>query len=138
MREGRGRVLAVDPGERRIGLAISDAGRTVALPFEVIEAREKPVQRIEEIAKEEGVEEIIVGLPLRMDGTEGPAAEAARRLASDLEASLGLLVKLVDERLTTKSAIRALHETGVSEKKGRRVVDKMAATLLLQSYLDGR
>lgn len=135
---GEGRVLAVDPGERRIGIAISDPGGKVALPFEVIEAGDNSVQRIKEVAKEEHVEEIIVGLPLRMDGTEGPAAEQARRLASDLEASLGLKVRLVDERLTTKSATRVLHETGVSEKKGRRVIDKMAATLLLQSYLDGR
>lgn len=133
-----GRVLAVDPGQRRVGLAVSDAGGTVALPLEVIPADKDVLKRIGEVAIQNLVDEIVVGLPLRLDGMEGPAADQARRLASDLERSLGLPVKLVDERLTTKAASRALHEAGVRERRGRKVVDKIAATLLLQTYLDRR
>lgn len=132
-----GRILAVDPGSRRLGLALSDPDGVVALPLEVIKA-EAGVERVGEIAREHLVVEIIVGLPLRLDGSEGPEAAEARKLAADLGRRLSIPVRLVDERLTTVIADRAFDEGRVGQRKRRPVVDKVAAAVLLQSYLDRR
>lgn len=135
---GHGRVLAVDPGSRRIGLAVSDPEGTVALPLGVVPAGFDLVARIGEIAQEHEVIEIVVGLPLRLDGSEGPAAHDARRLAGRLEEELPVKVSLVDERLTTAAAGRALDEGEVTGRKRRGIVDQVAAALLLQGYLDAQ
>jgi putative Holliday junction resolvase len=134
-----GRVLGVDVGERRIGLAVSDPSGTTAHPHSVLERtkEERDVAAILAIAREQEVTEAVVGLPLRLDGSRGPAAEAAGRFAGLLERA-GLAVRLWDERLTTVAAERSLAAAGVRGRARRRVVDKVAAALILQNHLDSR
>lgn len=134
------RVLAVDPGSRRIGLALSDEAGAVALPLQTVERRseEAAVRRIAEVAREQGAGEIVVGLPLELDGTEGPAARRARRFAEAVRREAEVPVVMWDERLTTLMAERALRDTGVCGSKRRRVVDQAAATVLLSGYLEAR
>lgn len=134
------RVLGVDPGSRRIGLALSDDEGRVALPLETVEraGEAQAARRVAEIAQREGAAQIVVGLPLDMDGTEGPSARRARRFAEAVEAAAGLPLVMWDERLTTVTAERALRETGVRGRERKKVVDQAAATVLLQSYLDAR
>ena len=132
-----GPILAVDPGSARIGLAISDADRMIALPLEVVPtARDgSHLRRIADVVGEREIHEIIVGLPRRLDGSEGPSAESARELAAQIAELTGASVALVDERLTTVAAERRLREAGVT--KTRRMIDSVAAAQLLQSHLDG-
>lgn len=133
----RGPVLAIDPGSRRIGVALSDPGGTVALPLTVISVDGGHLDRLADLARERGVCRVIVGLPLGMDGSEGPSARRARELTAELRKVMQVPVELVDERLTTVAANRAMAEAGVRSRGRRPVVDKVAAALLLQSYLDG-
>ena len=132
-----GPILAVDPGSARIGLAVSDADRMMALPLEVVPtARDgSHLLRIADVVGEREVDEIIVGLPRRLDGSEGPSAESARELAAQIADLTGVSVILVDERLTTVAAERRLREAGVT--KTRKMIDSVAAAQLLQSHLDG-
>lgn len=136
----RMRRMGLDPGSRRTGIALCEAGMRVACPVTTLEHRtpEEGLRAICEFAKSRQVEEIVVGLPLRLDGSEGEAARRTRRLAAALEGELGLPVQLWDERLTTVAAERSLRDQGVFGRARRRVVDQAAATLLLQSYLDAR
>lgn len=134
-----GRVLGVDVGERRIGLAVSDPSGTTAHPHAVLErtTEERDVEAILAVAREQEVAEVVVGLPLRLNGSRGPAAEAAERFGALLERA-GLTVRFWDERLTTVEAERSLAAGGVRGRARRRVVDKVAAALILQNYLDSR
>jgi putative Holliday junction resolvase len=131
------KVLAIDPGSRRVGVAVSDPGGTVALPLTVLETSE-PLDQLVQLIQEQSASEVVVGLPISLDGTEGPAASSVRELASELSNRVEVPVRLVDERLTTAAAGKALSELDMSERRRRKVVDKVAATLLLQSYLDSR
>lgn len=135
---GRTRVLAVDPGTRRIGIALSSPEGTMALPLQVIEAGPSAVPGIVALAKEYEAGEVVVGLPKRLDGSEGPAAAQARELADELRRHLDVTVHLLDERLTTAAADRALREAGAGGRRRRQTVDRSAAAMLLQSYLDRR
>ena len=132
------RVLAVDPGSKRVGLAVSDPTGTIAQALTTVpaEPRETLVTRLVEIASEQEARSIVVGLPRRMDGSDGPEAKAARALASELRQASRLPVELVDERLTTVAAERSLLEGNVRRKTRRASIDRVAATLLLQSHLD--
>ena len=132
------RVLAVDPGSKRVGLAISDPTGTIAQPLATVEAGppETLASRLGEIARQKEAGRIIVGLPRRMDGSYGPEAKSARDLADSLRKSSGLPVELVDERLTSVAAERSLIEGGVRRVKRRQTVDRVAAAILLQSHLD--
>jgi putative pre-16S rRNA nuclease len=132
------RVLAVDPGSKRVGLAISDPTGTIAQPLTTVagEPSDTLPSRLADIAREKEVSRIIVGLPRRLDGSYGPEAKSARELADRLRKASGLPVELVDERLTTVAAERSLLEGGVRRAKRRRAVDRVAAALLLQSSLD--
>jgi len=132
------RVLAVDPGSKRVGLAVSDPTGTIAQALATVpaEPRETLVSRLAKIAGEQEAGAIVVGLPRRMDGSYGPEAKAARELASELRHASRLRVELVDERLTTAAAERSLLEGGVRRKARRASIDRVAATLLLQSHLD--
>lgn len=132
------RVLAVDPGSKRVGLAVSDPTGTIAQGLSTVPAEpaESLVSRLVEIAQAQDARRIIVGLPLRMNGRHGPEAAAAQELASALRKASGLPVELVDERLTTVAAERSLIEGGVRREKRKLSVDKVAATLLLQAHLD--
>jgi putative Holliday junction resolvase len=127
-----GRVLALDYGSVRVGVAVSDALRITAQPLDVIPV-EDVEQRLPGIVQD--VDEIIVGLPRSLDGTEGPSARAAKSFAARVEGLTGIPVRLVDERFTTVGAQRVLLEGGVRRSRRKKVVDKVAATLLLEGYL---
>jgi putative Holliday junction resolvase len=129
--------LGIDPGSRRVGVAVSDPKGKIALPLTVIDREtEDWIQRVGEIVAERGVDEIVVGLPVRLDGTEGSEAEASRAAAEELRSRLGVEVTMFDERLTTASATRSMRESGVTERRARGSVDRVAAALILQTYLD--
>ena len=135
------RVLGVDLGSKRIGLAVSDISGTVASPHSVLhrsKSRRHDHSEIARIAREEEVEEIVVGLPLNMDGSHGPAARSAAAEAGDIATVTGMVVHLQDERLTTVTAERALMEGNLGARERRNIVDKVAAAVLLQTWLDGR
>jgi putative Holliday junction resolvase len=138
-----GRVVGVDLGHQRVGLAVTDARRTMAVPLATLTQtgdprrdREALVSRI----REEEAVAVVVGLPLSMDGSRGPAARWAAGEAAAIAALLeadGIPVTLVDERLTTVSAHAALRRGGTSGRRSRVVVDQTAATVLLQAFVDG-
>jgi putative Holliday junction resolvase len=132
------RILAVDPGSKRVGVAISDPTGTIAQALTTVPAEPKGslAMRLAEIASIQAAKRVVVGLPRRMDGSYGPEAAAARELAGEIRKASGLPVELVDERLTTVAAERAMIEGGVRRAKRRIGIDQVAATLLLQSHLD--
>ncbi len=131
------KVMALDYGDARTGVAISDslgllAGETAVLPSW---NHEKLLASVADLARDRGVERIVLGLPRNMDGSEGPRAEKSRAFASELEA-LGLEVAFVDERRTTVEAHGILSEAGKKGKKRRERIDAVAATLILETYLN--
>ena len=134
------KILGLDYGDRRIGVAISDAFGWTAQGLEVIERRREGDEfgRIDELVRENEVSEIVVGLPKNMNGTVGPRGELCMEFAQKLRETLDLPVHLWDEGLSTGSAERTLVEADVSRKKRKKVVDKMAASLILQNYLDAK
>ena len=134
------RILAVDPGSKRVGLAVSDPTATIAQALTTVPAEPAATlaSRLAEIAKAQDARRIVVGLPLRLDGRRGPEAVAAKELADRLRQESGLPVELVDERLTTAAAERSLIAGGVRREKRRLSVDRVAATLLLQGHLDSK
>lgn len=134
------RILALDVGEKRIGLAVSDPLGITAQGISVLtrQNRETDLARLREVAQEYQVQEILVGLPRHMDGRPGKQAEAVLELARTLGDSLGIPVTPWDERLTTMQAERVLLEADLSRQRRRRVVDQVAAVLILQSYLEYR
>ncbi|HET6309600.1 MAG TPA: Holliday junction resolvase RuvX [Candidatus Nitrosotalea sp.] len=134
------RTLAVDPGSKRVGLAVSDPSGTIAsaLSTEPAEPAATLASRLAEIAKAQEAGRIVVGLPLRLDGRHGPEAKAAQELADRLRKASGLPVELVDERLTTAEAEKSLIAGGMRREKRRATVDRVAATLLLQGHLDAK
>lgn len=130
-------IIGVDPGTVRTGVAVGIGA--VASPLEVLaETGSALVEAIGRLAKEHEASEIVVGYPLRLDGTAGPAARAAEELAECLRRDTSVPVVLWDERLTTGVAEGALVGAGVRRQARRRIVDKLAATVMLQSYLDAR
>jgi len=133
-------VLAVDPGSRRVGLAVSDPTGTIAQPLPTVDAepQDNLPERLAGVARDRGAIRIIVGLPRRLDGSFGPEAKAARALADAVRKASRLPVELVDERLTTAQAERAMISGGVRRARRRATIDGIAATLLLQSHLDAR
>jgi putative holliday junction resolvase len=136
------RAVGIDLGERRIGVAVSDRTGTLATPRETIERGGDPDtdrRAIVAAVQEAGAERLVVGLPLSMDGRHGRAARAARAEAealAELLDPLGVRVELADERLSTVSAERALRDAGHSGRSRRKVVDRSAAAVILQSWLD--
>lgn len=134
------KILGLDYGDRRIGVALSDAFGWTAQGLEVIERRREgnEIERITELVKMNEVSEIVVGLPKNMNGSVGPRGEICIEFAEMLRETLDLPVHLWDERLSTVSAERTLVEADVSRKKRKKVVDKMAASLILQNYLDAK
>jgi putative holliday junction resolvase len=134
------RILGLDYGDRRIGVALSDVFGWTAQGLEMIERKREgeDIRRIAELVKVHEVESIVVGLPKNMNGTIGPRGEICMEFAEELRQTLSMPVHLWDERLTTVAATRTLLEADVSRRKRKLVVDKMAAALLLQNYLDAR
>jgi putative holliday junction resolvase len=135
------RVLALDLGSKRIGVAVSDPSETIASPDRVLErsgSRTRDHKAIGDLVAEWEAELVVVGLPLSLSGKDGPAARATREEADELAAALTVPVELHDERLTTVTASRTLQEAKMTADARRRVVDKVAAAVLLQSWLDER
>ena len=134
------RILAIDPGSKRLGLALSDHSGTVALPLSVLHRRSEPedLQELNRIVVHNGVELVLVGLPRMMDGTVDVAARNAQAFGAEVGRVTGLPVEYWDERLTTVAAERFLIEQGKRRARRRQDVDRVAATLLLQGYLDYR
>ncbi|MBQ3133125.1 MAG: Holliday junction resolvase RuvX [Clostridia bacterium] len=134
------RILAVDLGLARTGLAISDETEFLASPVGTIAERrlDRLCEKIATAAAEQRAAMIVVGHPKNMDGTRGESAQRAEQFAEDLKAATGLPVTLWDERMTTVTAISYLNETDVRGKKRKAVVDTVAATVILQDYLEYR
>jgi putative Holliday junction resolvase len=131
-------LLAVDLGERRIGLAVSDPTGVLASALAVVHShgRARDVQAVAETAQREGVEAVLVGVPVSMSGGRGPMAEKSHRFGELLAERSGLPVVYWDERLTTVEASRYLRDAGMRAAKRRQTLDAHAAAVLLQSYLD--
>ncbi|HOX56425.1 MAG TPA: Holliday junction resolvase RuvX [Candidatus Paceibacterota bacterium] len=134
------RILAIDHGSRRIGIAVSDELKMIAQPLEFIPAEPFAgfLGRLQELLREKEVELILVGLPRNMDGSFGPAAQKVQEFVAALKGSVTVPIKTWDERLTSVQANRILIQGNVRRDKRKEKVDKMAAAILLQSYLDGR
>jgi putative pre-16S rRNA nuclease len=136
-----GRLLAVDWGERRIGLALSDESRTLAQPLVTLTRRTGkrfPMRQFLTLLEQHAVTGVVVGLPLDGEGAEGEAAGAARALAADIARRSGKPVELWDERLTTARALQAVREMAGTTRGRKDDVDALAAAVLLQHYLDAR
>ncbi len=134
-------MLGLDLGSKRIGVALSDSAGTVATPYEVVQRsgdRQRDHRAIKALAAEAEAEGLVVGLPLSLDGSMGPAAKAAAAEARELGATTGLPVETYDERLTTVTAERSLLAQNLDAKARRKVVDKVAAAVILQAWLDSR
>ena len=134
-----GRAIGLDLGSKRIGVAICDDGRTVATPLATVErVGDRAVEhaRIAELVAEHGAALVVVGLPLSLDGSVGPAARSVLREAKALRRRLGVVVETHDERLTTVSAEASLRAGGVGGRGARRVVDQVAASVILQAWID--
>ena len=135
------RILGLDYGSKTAGVALSDATCLIAQPRETIARKQenKPRQtyaRIEALVVEHDVDKIVLGLPKMMNNTEGPRVQATREFAENLERRTGLPIIFEDERLTTVEANRILEETDVCVSRRKEHIDKMAAAIILQSYLD--
>lgn len=134
-------MLGLDLGSRRIGVAVSDPSGILASPYDVLERSGDPRNdygRIAEIASEVGAERVVVGLPLSLSGHAGPAAEQAMREVEAVARATKVPVEVHDERLTTVSAQRSMRALGVKAHRRRAEVDKVAAAVMLQAWLDGR
>jgi putative Holliday junction resolvase len=133
-----GRILALDLGKRRIGVAVSDPLRITAQGIPTLERTNirEDLERLRQLVEERGVSLILLGNPINMSGAEGRQSEYVRDFARRLQTSAGVPVKLWDERLTTVEAQRVLRESGVSIAKRARAVDRLSAVILLESYLD--
>jgi putative holliday junction resolvase len=136
----QGRVLALDLGKRRIGLALSDELGVTAQGLETLERKNirTDLARLAETIAEHNVSRILIGNPMHMSGQEGRQAEHAREFGARLQAATGLPVDFWDERLTTVEAQRVLRSSGISIEKRAKAVDRLAAVILLESYLDSR
>ncbi len=134
------RIIGLDYGEARIGVAVSDMLETIANPLDTISEhdREKQLEKVMAVIEREKAEKIVVGLPKRMDGTMGHRAEYTKEFAEELSLRCNLPLVMWDERLSSSEAHRMLETGGVSGKKRKTKVDKIAAVLILQTYLDSR
>jgi putative Holliday junction resolvase len=138
VRKQAGRILGLDVGSKRIGIAISDLLGITAQGQETLQRQNKRLdfEKLGKLIREHEVAEIVVGYPLRMSGAEGVQAEKMQRFAEELRERFGLPVHLWDERLTSAEANRVLRETEMSIRRRGQVVDQMAAVLILQSWMD--
>lgn len=135
--EKKGRILAVDFGTKRIGLAISDENAEIAQPFAVLkrEGNKKDVEKISNIVQQYNICLIVIGIPLGTDGKMTKMAEKARFFGELLESSLGISVVFVDETMTSFIAEEALISGGVRREKRKKLIDKVAASIILQDFL---
>jgi len=133
-----GRVLALDVGGRRVGVAMSDSQSMLASPLTTLNAkpRERLLTNIVALVHEHGVDTIVVGLPLTMEGTVGPQARLVQSFAAELEHALGQQVHLFDERFTSVVAEQMMRDLGVKPARRKERIDEVAASIILQDYLD--
>ena len=134
------RILGIDYGDARIGLALSDESETIASPLATYQAQSmrKSIDYIASLAKDRGVERIVVGLPINMDGSLGERASKTKAFGENLARVSGIEVCYKDERLTTVAAERTLIECSVRREKRKEVIDTVSAQIILQSYLDAQ
>lgn len=134
------RALGLDVGDKTVGLALSDALGITAQGLDTVRrtSLQADLAAVAAVCGENSVEVLVVGLPLNMDGTEGPRAEKSRRFGDALAAKVGLPVEYQDERLTTVQAERVLLEANVSRQKRKKVIDKLAAQVILQGWMDAQ
>ena len=132
------RVLGLDLGERRIGVAVSDPSCSIALARETlfVSGQKEALSEIGRLVEEGGIDTIVIGLPLNLDGSVGPRAVKTKRFADLLRNELNVTVEFWDERLTTRIAKRALHDAGRTATRRDGRLDQMSAVLILQGYLD--
>ncbi|MDP6952906.1 MAG: Holliday junction resolvase RuvX [Alphaproteobacteria bacterium] len=133
-----GRLLGLDLGSKMIGLALSDRGRSIASPMETVRRTKftKDAEQLKAICREHEVAGLVLGLPVNMDGSEGPRAQSTRAFAANLAKPLPLPLLLWDERLSTQAVTRTLLDADMSRRRRAEVVDKMAAAYILQGALD--
>ena len=133
------RILALDHGTKRIGVAVSDETKTIAQPLEYIPAEPFSdfLDRLKKLLLEKEIDLVLIGLPRNMDGTYGPAAQKVQTFVAVLHNAITVSIKTWDERLTSSQANRILIQGKVRRDQRKEKVDKMAAAILLQSYLDG-
>ena len=131
-------ILGIDPGKKRVGVAIAHTGLSVASSLGVIEYKSKLdfIRQLKSLIEEEAIGLVVMGLPVNMNGSEGDSAKFARRMAELIFKELGFQVIFEDERLTTDQALRLLRETGRKVGKDKGKIDMMAAVNILQAYLD--
>ena len=134
------RILGLDVGDKRIGVALSDEAGLIASPRETLtrSGNARDIQKLLTLAEQEQVQQILIGMPISLDGSEGPQAKKVARFAEALRAETDIPVTTWDERLSTKAAERSLLQADLSRSKRRRVIDKVAAALILQSFLDAQ
>ena len=134
----KARLMGLDLGEKTIGIALSDAGLTIASPYKTIRRRKftQDARDLLAAAAREGAAGFVIGLPLNMDGSEGPGCQAVRQFAKNLAALTTLPITFQDERLSTLAVTRTLIEADRSRKRRKELVDKMAASYILQAALD--
>jgi putative Holliday junction resolvase len=134
------RIVGLDVGERRIGVAVADEGVRVALPVAVVERSELPadLDAIARLVQEQGAEAVVIGLPISLDGSLGSQAEAVKAFGQDLAARLSLPIEYWDERLSSVEAQRRLASAGHRGPKAKARLDAAAAAIVLQSYLDAQ
>ncbi|NJO07753.1 MAG: Holliday junction resolvase RuvX, partial [Chloroflexaceae bacterium] len=132
------RVLALDVGGRRIGVALSDEAGLMAMPLTTLKAdpRDRTLAHIEALVQEYNVDELVVGLPLTMSGEIGPQAQTVQQFVERLKQILPMPIHLFDERLTTVVAEQMMRDLGIKPEKRRQRIDEVAATIILQDYLD--
>lgn len=133
-----GRLLGLDIGGKRIGVSMSDEGQILSSPWGMVEQGKRAIAEIDRIARETGAVAIVAGLPTGMSGREGAQAAETRRFADAVELELALPLAYWDERLTSSQAERMLIDSGMRRKDRRGQIDALAASLMLQNYLDAR
>jgi putative Holliday junction resolvase len=138
MTHHQGRILALDVGERRVGVAMSDLSATLASPYTTLPAYPLQAfwQKLTTIIQSEAVERIVVGLPLSLNGSEGPQAQRIRAFIAELEQHVSLPIVTVDERYTTAEAQRMMIEAGLRPEQRKARIDEVAASIILQDYLN--
>jgi putative Holliday junction resolvase len=132
------RYLAIDYGAKRTGLAVCDAGERLVSPLAVLQGQKGLIEKIRQVVARENIEAIVLGLPLNMDGSEGPQAQRVRTFAGQLSRQTGIPVHFQDERLSSFGAEAKLQEIGLSRGKRRERLDALAAAEILQTFLEGQ
>jgi len=130
------RYLAIDYGLKRTGLAVCDASETIVSPLAVVQGRKDLIERIKRVVASEAIRAVVLGLPLNMDGTEGPQAKLVRAFGNELGKQLGIPVHFQDERLSSFEAEQRLMEMDLTRAKKKERLDALAAADILQTFLD--